>query len=521
MNESYSKQPMIDQRFGAADEHDAMMKDSLKSQEFEGKSAAAVGRWLALEQREMMRRLLQSHFSQAGLQVAITPVVGADGAPRTHVRAGAMRQNETLFGTVGLERTAHSGRGLSALHPVDASLNLPATSYSHEVERQVAKLASKMSFDATMQTMADLTGAHVPKRQAEQLVQHSAKDFEQFYNGTWFETTGVQSELLVLTYDQKGVVLRKEDLKEATRKAAENSKKKMDTRQSKGEKLGRKRMATVAAVYTIGPHLRTAEEIIAGLRHLHDTTIKSPPRPENKRVWASLTEALREVVAAGFDEAEKRDPERKKRWLVLIDGDAKLERWVREEAKQRGIEVTIVLDFIHALEYLWRAAHAFFDESTPEIEKWVLERLLKMLDGKISNVVAGMRRMATVRELTKKERAPVDKAANYLLKRKALMRYDKLLDIGAPIARGVIEGACRHLICDRLDITGARWRLPSAEAVLRLRSLISSGDFDAYWEFHEQEEARRNHASNYADGKVPPVEMPKRKAHLRLVGGVV
>ena len=96
-----------------------------------------------------------------------------------------------------------------------------------------------------------------------------------------------------------------------------------------------------------------------------------------------------------------------------------------------------------------------------------------------------------------------------------------MLELGAPIAKGVIEGACRHLICDRLDITGARWRLPSAEAVLRLRSLQSSGDFDAYWQFHEQEEARRNHASRYADGKLPEVKMPKTKAHLRLVGGVV
>ena len=521
MNESYSKQPMIDQRFGAADEYYATMKDSLKSQDFLGKSAADVERWLAIEQRELMRRLLQSHFSQAGLQVAVEPVVATDGVERTHVRAGTMRQSETLFGTIHLERTAHSGRGLSALHPVDASLNLPAHSYSHEVERQVAVLASKMSFDATVQTMAEMTGAHVPKRQAEQLVQHAAKDFEHFYNSTLFETTRVQSDLLVLTFDQKGIVLRSEDLKEATRKAAENSQKKMDTRQSKGEKRGRKRMASVAAVYTIGPHMRTAEEIIAGLRHIRDTTVKSPPRPECKRVWASLDRELRDVITDAFNEAEQRDPERKKHWLVLLDGDAKLERWVREEAKARGIKVTIVLDFIHALEYLWTAAHVFFKEGTPEIEAWVLERLQKMLNGKISNVVAGMRRMATLRGLEKKERAPVDKAANYLLKRKGLMCYDKLLELGAPIATGVIEGACRHLICDRLDITGARWRLPSAEAVLRLRSLQSSGDFDAYWRFHEQEESRRNHASRYADGKLPAVEMPKRKAHLRLVGGVV
>jgi hypothetical protein len=325
-----------------------------------------------------------------------------------------------------------------------------------------------------------------------------------------------------LSFDQKGVVLQAEDLAEATRKAAENSRHRMDTRLSQGEKLGRKRMASVAAVYTVAPYVRSAQDVIAGLRHVRDATSKPRPRPENKRVWASLTRNLRDVIADAFDEACKRDPERSKRWLVLVDGDKKLAKWVRAEARQRGVEITLVLDFIHALEYLWKAAHAFFERGTPEIETWVLERLERMLEGRISYVVAGMTRMATVRGLSKEQRKPVDKAANYLLKRRrwGMMTYDELLTIGAPIATGIIEGACRHLICDRMDLTGARWRLPSAEAVLRLRSILSSGDFDEYWRFHEQEEARRNHVSRYAEGKLPPVKMPTRKQNLRAVESV-
>jgi hypothetical protein len=147
---------------------------------------------------------------------------------------------------------------------------------------------------------------------------------------------------------------------------------------------------------------------------------------------------------------------------MLVDGDKKITRRVRAEARRRGVKITLVLDFIHALEYLWKAAHVFFDEGTPEIEAWVLEQLERMMEGRIGHVVAGMTRMATVRGLSAKERAPVDKAASYLLKRsrKEMMRYDELLALGAPIATGVIEGACRHLISDRMDPTGARWRLP-------------------------------------------------------------
>jgi len=91
------------------------------------------------------------------------------------------------------------------------------------------------------------------------------------------------------------------------------------------------------------------------------------------------------------------------------------------------------------------------------------------------------------------------------------------LGLGVPIATGVIEGACRHLVCDRLEITGARWRLERAEAILRLRALSASGDFDEYWQFHEAEEWRQNHASKYAGDLVPLAAESQAPRHLRLV----
>jgi len=518
VNALYRSQPTTASLFADADAQYTTMKEALTSSDLQGRTEAEVERWLALEQLELMRRLFQAFVTLRGQAQVQGPVTGADGVTRTHVRPEQSRALETVFGTVEAGRTGHSGRGLSTLYPVDASLNLPETRYSLEVDRQVALAAARLSFDEALALVGRSTGAHVPKRQAEEAVQRAARDFEAFYADTQLDCGGPTSELLVLTFDQKGVVLRREDLTEATRKAAEHSRSKMDTRGSKGEpKRGRKRMAAVAAVYTVAPYQRTAQDIIAGLRHVRDATKPPRPRPECKRVWASLTRELKVVISEAFAEASERDPEHRKRWLVLVDGDDKLRRWVRAEARRRGVEITLVLDFIHALEYLWKAAHVFFDESTPEIEAWVLERLERMLLGNISHVVAGMTRMATVRGLSSKDRKPVDTAARYLLKRKGMMRYDELLGSGAPIATGIIEGACRHLINDRMDLTGARWRLPSAEAVLRLRSILSSGDFDDYWRFHEEAEAHRNHGSRYADGKVPPVMMPTRRAQLRLV----
>ncbi len=503
--------------FADADVHYAKIKEALASTELGDRTEAAVERWLAEEQRELMRRLIQAHLTLRGQAQARGPIVGADGLSRTHSRPEKSRALETLFGTVEVERTGHAGRGLSTLYPVDGNLNLPGPKYSHEVDRQVAKAVARLSFDAALETVGSLTGAHVPKRQAEEAVRRAARDFGEFYSGKQHDEAST-SDLLILSFDQKGVVLWNEDLKEATRKAAENSRYKMDTRLSQGEKRGRKRMAAVAAVYTVAPYVRTAQEVIAGLRHVRDATPRPRPRPEGKRVWASLTRNLRDVIADAFDDACKRDPEQSKRWLVLVDGDKKLTRWVRAEARKRKLKITVVLDFIHALEYLWKAAHVFFERGTPEIEQWVLERLERMLEGHTGHVVAGMTRMATVRELSEIERKPVDKAAKYLLKRvrTGMMKYDELLAIGAPIATGVIEGACRHLICDRMDLTGARWRLAGAEAVLRMRSILSSGDFDDYWRFHEEAEFRRNHSSRYSEGTVPPVQRPSRRARRRL-----
>jgi hypothetical protein len=395
---------------------------------------------------------------------------------------------------------------------------LPSGKYSLEVQRQVALGSAQTSFETAIAAVERTTAAHVPKRQAEELVRKASCDFDAFYSETRRDIAHEEtSDLLILSFDQKGVVLLAKDLREATRKVAEQHNGTFETKYSKGEPHGRKRLATVAAVYTIAPFVRTTEQIIAGLRHVRDASSPSRPRPENKRVWARLDKDLNDVISDGFAEAFAHDPEKKKRWVVLVDGDPDLKTLVLAEAKQRGVVVTLVLDFIHALEYVWKASVAFFQENDPKRETWVLDRLQMILDGRVSDMVAGMTRSATLRKLNSKQRKPVNKAAKYLLKRTQMMCYDKMLALGGPIATGVIEGACRHLICDRLDITGARWTLNCAEAVLKLRALVSSRDFDAYWTFHEKNDWVRNHASRYASNMPPNLEYPGNHRKLRVV----
>ena len=480
-----------------------------------------VERYATEKGRRIVQALMQAHMTLRGQAEPVGPVVGSDGEKRTHVRE-SLRHLTTTVGKIEVPRIAYGGRGLCALHPTDAELNLPMRSYSHEVERKIARTTAEQPFEGTGQLFTEFTGVSIGLRQVEEITRRAAQDMERFYDSSSRAVALAQtSDILVLSVDQKGIVMRPEDLRAATRRNADQAEPKLDTRLTSGEKPDRKRMATVAAVYTVGPHVRTAAEVVAGLRRLrpvaNEATRPRPPRPENKRVWASVVQEIAPVVEQLFDEALHRDPERKKRWFVVIDGDDKLRRAITNEAARRGINVTVVLDFIHALEYLWKAGAALHEAGSRELEEWVLERLTAILEGKSSDVAAGMRRSATKRGLAAKKRTPIDRAANYFLKRKAMMRYDELLALGTPIASGVIEGTCRSLINDRLDVTGARWSLNGAEAVLRLRAILRSGDWDAYWAFHTNEEYRRNHASQYADREVPSVKLPKRRHHLRVV----
>ncbi len=453
--------------------------------------------------RELMRVLLQEHLDRRGPGQCEQPVCDADGAERTRKRVQG-KNLETVFGTVRVNRTGYGEKGAESLHPPDAELNLPEEVYSLELRRRGAVEVAKSSFDETRESIGKTTGGHVPKRQIEELAKRAARDFDAFYETRECKPgeDGETGSVLVVSADGKGIVLHKQDLREQTRKAAANRTHKMGRRLSRGEKKNSKRMATVATVYTTVPFMRTPEDIVADTGCALNKE-KRPP-PEQKRVWASLEKTPEQVIREAFCEARRRDPTNQKHWVAMVDGNKAQIRILRRVAEEKGIDLTIIVDIIHVIEYLWDAGRVFHPKSGSELENWVRHRLLGILRGRAGPVAGGMRRSATRRGLGPKARKPVDVCANYLLNKSPYLHYDRYLSQGFPIATGIIEGACRHLVKDRMEVTGAKWRLPGAEAVLRLRALRSSHDFDEYWEFHETCEYKRNHQALYAGGVVPP-----------------
>jgi hypothetical protein len=477
----------------------------------EGATADQVTQLIAKDGTALLRELVQGYFDRRAEKERRVEVIGADGIERTDVRT-ASRKIETPVGEIEVKRLLYQAPGVEGLAPLDAALGLPDEKYTHDLRRIVAEESAKSSFDEVVELIEKRTGAHVPKRQVEELTVRAAQDFDAFYADRLCEPE-VTDDLLVLSFDGKGIAMRHADLREATRKAAE-AEPKLHTRLAKGEKPNRKRMAQVATVYSIAPWSRTSADVLHGLRDARD---KTRPRPTNKRVWASAQRRAQGVIDDAFAEATRRDPDHRRRWVVLVDGQRDQIKRVERAARKVGAQITIVLDIVHALEYLWRAAYAFHKDGTPEAEAWVDHQLVKLLGGASGGAIAkSLRLMAKSHDLDATAVVPVEKAAAYLVKHTRLLHYDRALADGLPIATGVIEGACRYLVQDRMGRTGARWSLTGAEAILRLRALRASGDFDDYWQFHLAKDHERTHRSRYVDGAIPN-PLPPSRSHLKLV----
>jgi hypothetical protein len=473
-----------------------------------------IERMVVSDGHRLLRALLQAHYDVRAAQEREVAVNARDRAKRERLRS-SIRKLETLVGEVAVQRLLYQGDGVECLAPLEGVLALPEEKYSHEVRRMAAEESAQGSFDETVERIEKRTGAHVPKRQVEELTIRAAQDFDAFYADRLREPEEGNA-LNVLSFDDKGIAMRHEDLREATRKAAEATPHTLHSRLAKGEKPNRKRMAKVATVYTLEKWPRTIADVLHGLHDPKQRDAKRP-RPVNKRVWASIEHPGPRVIDDAFAEALRRDPERQRRWVVLVDGHRDQIRHVLRGANKAGAEITIVLDIVHVLEYLWRAAYAFHPDGTAEAETWVEDRLLALLTGRSAGEIAKSLRGMIVRHgLDAKAARPVVKCANYLVKNARWLHYDRALVDGLPIATGVIEGACRHLIQDRMGRTGARWSLAGAEAVLRMRALRASGDFDDYWLFHLAKEQERNHTSRYTDGVVPD-PIPQPRPNLRIV----
>lgn len=318
--------------------------------------------------------MLQDHLDmRAQREVRLAEVLESAGASRASVETGHHRSLATVFGPVDVDRFAYRQRGHENLHPADAVLNLPAERHSHRPgkrqRRWAAIKASRGSFDATVDAIVRATGQQVGKRQVERLTRQAATDVDAFY----ISRSSLRAEpgdVVVLSVDGKGIVMRPDSLRPATRRAAEASAPKLGTRLSGGEKRGRKRMAELGAVYDAKPVARIPSDILKDKAKVTDTPAERVKGPvaTNKWLVASVVDDAAEVIGQVFDEATRRDPDHERTWVALVDGNNHQIDRIEKEATARGVTVTITVDFIHVMEYLWGAAWSFFPKGDTAAE---------------------------------------------------------------------------------------------------------------------------------------------------------
>jgi hypothetical protein len=453
--------------------------------------------------REVMLELLQGHMDLRSIREPLfSEVIDADGIGHRRIEKDHERQLNTVFGKLRIRRIAYRALGCANLYPADERLNLPVERTGHGLRRLAAIEATRGSFADAVAAIERACGVRVGKLVVEQLAGRAAADIDRFYRRT--EPAGAGDNVpLALSFDAKGIVMLPEDLREDTRKNAEAKQaaggNAMKTRLAAGEKLGRKRMAVLGAVFDSPTAPRTVDDVIAD----PDTDVDEHreradgPKASNKWLTASVADTCADVISTAFDQAEARDPDHQRDWVVLVDGAEAQIAQIQAEALVRGVDIHIVCDLIHVLEYLWKAAWCLHDKAGPDIEAFVARHARIILAGNSEQSVADLRHAAKAAQLPDDKLATVEKTCTYLENKRPWLRYDIALAAGWPIATGIIEGACRHLVKDRLDITGARWSLTGAEAVLKLRALISNGDFDAYWTFHLRAEHQRIHQPRY------------------------
>jgi hypothetical protein len=448
-----------------------------------------------LRGREITRLMLEAHFRERGTgdvgpALRRRQPLGADAAPTGPVAAVEeqlltekrchRRILKTIVGPITIARTGYGATGQESIHPLDALAELPVPSFSYPLQQRLVRAAVQGPYDEAVANVELATGVAVAKGSCEELVQAAATDFDAFYQQRPPPAPTATGSILAAGVDGKGIPMIKPE--QTLRKV----------RLGKGQKRNKKRMATVATVRTQEPRVRTPEEVVASL---FDDAPAAPPlrvrRPEHKRVWASLTRSKDAVIAEVAAEMQRCDPEGTKVHVALSDGERALQKRLEPTLGKVLGSVILILDFLHVLEKLWKAAYCFHAEGSAAAKEWVREQALRLLRGQVGGVLSELRERSQAKGLQKSRRETLAKIAAYLERNQERMHYDAYLRQGLPIASGSVEGACRHLVKDRLERAGMRWSLAGAEALVQMRAVYLSDDFSEYWDFHQRQDQLR------------------------------
>ena len=443
---------------------------------------------------EMGREMIIGYIKKQEENVPRPKVIEHEGKKLHRLPRRRRRPYVSAFGPTPFWRDVYAERETQRQEvvPLDAKLGMPEGNTSYLLQKWSGTKCVKESYQESRATLLEILGFAPSVNCLEDLVARAAEHAEVYFDQQEAVDPTTEEEILVATSDCKGVPMRHVDAPQ--RRQGDDVRRPKGKRLKKGEKNGQKRMACVGGVYSVAPFRRTADDVLNEI--LRQEKQEQRPKPQNKRLRAVLTRQIddQEVNAKDvvFDwlaqEVQQRDPHKHRTVVAIMDGETKL-RDLQELKIGRAIGI---LDVWHVTEYLWKLAYCFHPEGSRKAEAFVETYLRKLLrKGNVGRVIGGIRQMATKGELSKHKCEKVEQYLSYFAERREYMKYDEYLAAGYPIGSGVVEGACRHLVKDRMEQTGMRWRIAGAQAVLSLRAIYVNDDWESFHADRIRAEQRR------------------------------
>ncbi len=431
---------------------------------------------------EMGREMIVAYIKKQEEEVPRPKVIEHEGKKLQRLPRRRRRPYVSAFGPTPFWRDVYAERETQRQEvvPLDAKLGMPEGNISYLLQKWGGTKCVKESYEESRATLLEILGFAPSVNCLEEIVARAAEHAEVYFDQQPAVDATTEEKILVATSDCKGVPMRQVDAPRTKR--ADDAPRPKGKRLKKGEKNGQKRMACVGGVYSVAPFRRTADEVLNEI--LRQKKQERRPKPQNKRLRAVLTRHVgdqevnaKEVVFNWLaKEVRQRDPQEQRTVVAIMDGETKL-RDLQELTIGRA---TGILDIWHVTEYLWKLAYCFHREGSGAAEAFVETYLRKLLEGKVGRVIGGLRQMATKGALPKRKREKLEQYLSYFADRREYMKYDEYLAAGYPIGSGVVEGACRHLVKDRMEQTGMRWRIAGAQAVLSLRALYVNDEWEPF-----------------------------------------
>ena len=403
------------------------------------------------------------------------------------------REYLSVFGSFELYRTVYGSReGQKIEHvPLDERLRLPAGKLSYLLQDWDQGLVVEMPFEKVSGTLERMLGFKQSVHTLERNQREMAQAAEGFWQARPAPPAEQEGELLVCTADGKGVPMRGAGV------VAHG----VEPPTSSGIRPGTKKMALIGSVYSVDPYVRTPDEVLEALFR-ESPRGKSPParpKPCFKSVRASLqrdeadsTEPqTQEIFGWIAQQAARRNPGGEKPLILLMDGQQSLWDAGLQYLPQNTEAVTDILDLLHATGYLWEAAHLFHPKGSEAARRFAKEQIRRILHGEVNAVIHSLRWQGTYHKLKGKRLETLEGICGYLRNNAHRMAYDVYLEHGFPIASGVIEGACRCVVKDRMERSGMRWVMSGARAMLNMRCIYLSDLWEQFTKFRIRRESQR------------------------------